>query len=395
MISKHFSITSLFILFFALHTFAQKKITTPIEGVYGKDYIIVNHVDWGPLDTIRDLHCGSKTYNGHQGTDFTIRNFKQMDSGVAVLAADTGTVTFIQDGLFDKETTSTISKGLGNYIAIAHSGKFYSYYGHLKKNSISVSVGDKVFPGQKIGEVGSSGNSTDPHLHFEWWFDSSVVIDPFIGPCGNSYSYWKNPSPYDTSFNMWTSGLYNDTLSIDTLRYEPEQTSFFFSEPNSFISYWSLMYGVRKGDKIRVDWRYETDTSSMSQFEITVPKDYWYYYYWTYIGVPSPQLTGKYKAVLTRNGIQVDEKKFEVHLVNVGLLEKQEIKMQFKEHQLMIKNAQGAHLVLYSLDGKQLAKRSMIQDEFKMDIRPYIGTTLIAHVVKDGQVLKQLKIQVN
>ncbi len=55
---------------------------------------------------------------------------------------------------------------LGNYIIIEHENQEYSYYLHLKKNSLIVSVGDNVKRGQHIAELGHSGNSTEPHLHF-------------------------------------------------------------------------------------------------------------------------------------------------------------------------------------------------------------------------------------
>lgn len=57
---------------------------------------------------------------------------------------------------------------LGNFVKIRHNvnGKvFYSQYGHLTQNSITVKVGQKVTAGTKIGKMGSSGNSMGPHLH--------------------------------------------------------------------------------------------------------------------------------------------------------------------------------------------------------------------------------------
>lgn len=56
---------------------------------------------------------------------------------------------------------------LGNYIVIRHSGDEYSCYAHLKQGSVRVKKGDIVKQGQPIGKVGHSGNSTEPHLHFQ------------------------------------------------------------------------------------------------------------------------------------------------------------------------------------------------------------------------------------
>lgn len=56
---------------------------------------------------------------------------------------------------------------LGNHVIIEHANGEYSYYMHLKTNSIIVQVGDAVKKGQKIGELGQSGMSSEPHLHFQ------------------------------------------------------------------------------------------------------------------------------------------------------------------------------------------------------------------------------------
>ena len=103
--------------------------------------------------------------------------------------------------------------GLGNYIGITHDGEFQTYYGHLKKNSLLVSEGDTVSQGQVIAQVASSGNSTDPHLHFELWYDSTFYIDPFSGPCGNGFATIYG-TYCDTTFIVFDKGI-SDLHIID------------------------------------------------------------------------------------------------------------------------------------------------------------------------------------
>lgn len=56
---------------------------------------------------------------------------------------------------------------VGNSVVIDHGNGEFSVYAHLKPGSVRVHTGDRVTRGQQIGEVGSSGNSTEPHLHFQ------------------------------------------------------------------------------------------------------------------------------------------------------------------------------------------------------------------------------------
>lgn len=55
----------------------------------------------------------------------------------------------------------------GNYVVLRHAGEEYSQYLHLKPGSVRVKPGDQVRRGQPIGQIGHSGNSTEPHLHFQ------------------------------------------------------------------------------------------------------------------------------------------------------------------------------------------------------------------------------------
>jgi hypothetical protein len=69
-----------------------------------------------------------------------------------------------------KEQGERLAKGLtaitGNYVMIDHGKNEYSLYAHLQPGSVRVHVGDQVKAGDVIGKLGSSGNSTEPHLHF-------------------------------------------------------------------------------------------------------------------------------------------------------------------------------------------------------------------------------------
>ncbi len=55
----------------------------------------------------------------------------------------------------------------GNHIILKHKAKEYTTLAHLKKDSITVKKGDKVKRGQVIARCGNTGNSTEPHLHFQ------------------------------------------------------------------------------------------------------------------------------------------------------------------------------------------------------------------------------------
>jgi murein DD-endopeptidase MepM/ murein hydrolase activator NlpD len=55
----------------------------------------------------------------------------------------------------------------GNYVVIRHAGGEFSHYGHLKQGSVRVKTGDAVTRGQAIAQLGQTGNTTEPHLHFQ------------------------------------------------------------------------------------------------------------------------------------------------------------------------------------------------------------------------------------
>ena len=87
-------------------------------------------------------------YKFHDGNDFS---------------AKTGTPVFsVGDGIVKK---SRYWGSYGNYIEIDHGFGYRTIYGHLSNRKVK--QGDKIIRGQKIGEVGNTGKSTAPHLHYE------------------------------------------------------------------------------------------------------------------------------------------------------------------------------------------------------------------------------------
>ena len=64
-------------------------------------------------------------------------------------------------------TAKALTTSYGNYIIILHDNGLYTLYAHGQAGSIRVSEGQRVTQGQQIMNVGSTGNSTGPHLHFE------------------------------------------------------------------------------------------------------------------------------------------------------------------------------------------------------------------------------------
>jgi len=91
-----------------------------------------------------------KIYRPHHGVDYAA------PTGTPVSAIGSGTVAF-----------AGRRGGYGNLIILKHWNGYSTYYGHLSRIGNGIRRGAKVSQGETIGYVGSTGNSTGPHLHFE------------------------------------------------------------------------------------------------------------------------------------------------------------------------------------------------------------------------------------
>ena len=128
---------------------------------------------------------------GNSGKGDETRPESYFAYGQEVLASADGTVYEVRDGIddtpmaqFANSDPSVVMKRLteyqtglrrqygargsdGNYVIIDHGNNEYSVMVHLKKNSLRARRGERVRGGQVIAQVGQSGLSTEPHLHFE------------------------------------------------------------------------------------------------------------------------------------------------------------------------------------------------------------------------------------
>lgn len=104
---------------------------------------------------------------------------------IKIIAINDGTVFQVREQIRDNDphNRQSLDPG-GNSIIIDHGG-FYSFYAHLSFGSIKVKKGDKVKKGQYIALMGSTGNSTGQHLHFETTYTNPHnfvgVLKPLTG----------------------------------------------------------------------------------------------------------------------------------------------------------------------------------------------------------------------
>ena len=213
------------------------ELSWPIRCIPGQEcYGTIGYPALGSRGLAFD--CSVPRLPRHQGTDILV-SWAHMDSGIDVLAAADGVVLWSFDGKYDRcpqanEPDCQTPRGPsvpgrssgyqvctpqgpycrngagqcfwcfdgGNVVVIRHdagSGVFATRYDHLKKHSIRVKLGDRVRRGQPIAKVGSSGHSSEPHLHFEVWGKTYYdPVDPWQGKCNPTpVSPWsKHPAPW-------------------------------------------------------------------------------------------------------------------------------------------------------------------------------------------------------
>ena len=164
-------------------TVSEKVVTAPVTEIvqigtksntYGGSYGSATGFIWPTRGAYRvSSHYGYRSasisgWSYHGGIDIVLGSGSS--AGIPVVASASGTVVVAYSGW----------RGYGHTVVIDHGNGIKTRYAHMYPGSITVRVGQRVYQGQQIGRIGSTGNSTGPHLHFE------VLVN----------GYKVNPYPY-------------------------------------------------------------------------------------------------------------------------------------------------------------------------------------------------------
>lgn len=199
----------------------------PVTGYFNLDtHIYLNH----PLNgagsiTSRFYEISAlRRYRPHYGIDLAI------DPGTPVEAATWGMATQGDDG---------VNTGCGKYVKMTHAEGWTSKYCHLEKQGPYI---NPVFGGVEIGKSGSTGHSTNPHLHFELRWNNQP-INPYPLITNQPDLFWSDPEfPLELRVLLEPTEPWNQSAPIITMASETvtSQAHYF----NKMISFNNVPPGI-------------------------------------------------------------------------------------------------------------------------------------------------------
>jgi murein DD-endopeptidase MepM/ murein hydrolase activator NlpD len=300
----------------------RKAANINYNDIYTARYY-VDHNSSYP-NQVSDFECGTKTYDtsagyNHSGTDLVTWPFgwKMIDlDGVEIIAAAPGQILYKWGAELDRSCTN--NDNFWNCVYIQHADGSVAVYGHMKMNSLTTkAVGEMVEEGEFLGIVGSSGNSSVPHLHFEvlseieWNGEGQdIYIDPYAGPCNtlNSDTWWQNQKPHtDPRIN---AVLTHTDFPVFPSCPQPEITN----ESDNFDTNDRIYFGIYLRDQLAgttVNWKIiRPDNSILYNYDFALTAYYdasWWM--WYYDGVYN--MNGEWKWQATYQGETV------THIFNI------------------------------------------------------------------------------
>lgn len=219
-------IHSLYLKPFITYSESDKRFTRntyrmPIKGEWfvfwgGTNELINYHYAYENQRYAYDL-IKLKEDSSYRDTPIRNENFYAFNEDI--IAPAEGKVIKINDGIKDNIPGEMDAENpLGNYVIIEHANKEYSLLAHLKKNSIQVKVDEPIKEGQNIGKCGNSGNSSEPHVHFQVMDSSNIEngkslrirfkdgIEPIQGDTISNVQADKDnfDDKFDKVENVWT-----------------------------------------------------------------------------------------------------------------------------------------------------------------------------------------------
>jgi murein DD-endopeptidase MepM/ murein hydrolase activator NlpD len=233
----------------------------PLTCILGQTCWVANYVDVDTSGGASDFRCRKRTYDGHDGVDFAIRDLGVMEQRVPVVASAPGVVKNVRDGMEDVAISDEASRArikgreCGNGVLIEHDGGWQTQYCHLRQGSIKVKAGDRVQTGSQLGLVGLSGKTEFPHVHLTVR-KGGKAVDPFTGQevsagCGKeSKPLWRA----DLSVPYEEVALYNAGFSAG----KPDMAAIRNGKRDDgplavtapALVLWVDIFGVEEGDKL-------------------------------------------------------------------------------------------------------------------------------------------------
>ena len=251
-----------------------------------------------------------------------------------VVAAAPGTVVIVHDGEFDrnKAWSDTVT---WNVVAVDHGEhagfRYLAYYGHLKDGSVAVTEGQSVAAGTVLGQVGSSGRSDMPHLHFEVLRAPAsggtvTAVDPWEGPCGASSSLWVEQISYQDAFRVIQTGVTADTMSLDRAKDPPTPVTAVGGGGPGVISAWVQLHNQAPGGRVLWRWR-RPNGGTFSQTTHTFDHFYSMSWWWTTIPLADFDESGTWSVQIETDDGLAATQSFDVTLVGAAVAASGEVRV--------------------------------------------------------------------
>lgn len=267
-----------------LDDYTTPRFQVPAACELGRHCWVVQYVDHDPSADAADYACGVRTYDGHTGTDFGVRDLTAVRQGVAVVASAPGMVRATRDGMADeifepKRADQIRSRECGNGVVIDHGEGWETQYCHLRQGSVAVQPGDNVEAGEVIGQIGLSGRTQFPHLEFVLRLHGEF-IDPFTGPepgpgcSAQPGNLWDDDARDRLAYSpvdIYHAGIAAGVPSEDDVRAGRLNDVVLAATAPALVA-WVEIFGARRGDRL-VMRVIGPDESTIAHNESVLEKD--------------------------------------------------------------------------------------------------------------------------
>eukprot|EP01059_Diplonema_ambulator_P018743 TRINITY_DN3130_c0_g1_i1.p1 TRINITY_DN3130_c0_g1~~TRINITY_DN3130_c0_g1_i1.p1 ORF type:complete len:591 (+),score=146.16 TRINITY_DN3130_c0_g1_i1:211-1773(+) len=318
----------------------------------------------------------ARTYDGHRGIDTGIANFRRMDNGQALIrAAAPGVVTKIVADQPDRNSVwcpnlAPADQPSWNVVEVTAANGWRVLYGHMKRYSTPVTLNQHVVAGQVLGVVGSSGCSTDPHLHFEVRDCSNNAVETVLSNWFVPDMWSPNPPAYNPTSNIMDVMLKNGKFSGgDELRDPPADVKVM---PKSAILGIGVVSVAIKGDAINIQVHnpsglYYTINSNLGGDRKARLRNSWW--------VTLNNVVGQWRVEVRMNGVLRSVKYFKVSSYPTGMKEIVLRAVKYQDYQNAFDDVTAAGYRPELTDGYNLGSQGFLNAVYRPNTGAYISSS--------------------